>query len=255
MCRFLYSGAGVGKTHVTMLLYQSLYRYFNKRPGKDPDKPCILLMAPTGKAAYLIRGNTLHSALKIPVNQKLQYKSLDTDSFNTLRTQMMGVKYIFIDEVSMVGSGMLTFVYKQLQEVMGSARDFGGISVIFVGNLFQLKPVCDSFIFKNNCAGYAHLASNLWQQNTMMFELTTVMRQENGGQFAQLLNRMREGNLSESDNDLLATKLIKVDSEDYAQVKDSLHLYLQNQRVDSHNLQTYLKAQTQKYDIKALIVS
>ena len=252
ICRFLSGGAGVGKTHVTTLLYQSLYIYLNKRPGIDPDKPCILLMAPTGKAAYLIRGNTLHSALKIPVNQKLQYKSLDTDSLNTLRTQMMGVKYIFIDEVSMVGSGMLTFVHKRLQEIMGSARDFGGISVIFVGDLFQLKPVCDSFIFKNNCTGYAPLATNLWQENAKMFELTTVMRQENGGQFAQLLNRMREGNLSEPDNDMLATRLIKADSEDYDRVKDSLHLYLQNERVDSHNLQTYLKAQTQKYDIKAI---
>ena len=252
ICRFLSGGAGVGKTHVTTLLFQSLYRYLNKRPGIDPDKPCILLMAPTGKAAYLIRGNTLHSALKIPVNQKLQYKSLDTDSLNTLRTQMMGVKYIFIDEVSMVGSGMLTFVHKRLQEIMGSARDFGGISVIFVGDLFQLKPVCDAFIFKNNCAGYAPLATNLWQQNAKMFELTTVMRQENGGQFAQLLNRMREGNLSESDNDLLATRLIKADSEEYDQVKGSLHLYLQNERVDCHNLQTYLQVQTEKYDIKAI---
>ena len=252
ICRFLSGGAGVGKTHVTTLLYQSLYRYLNKKPGIDPDKPCILLMAPTGKAAYLIRGNTLHSALRIPVNQKLQHKSLDTDSLNTLRTQMMGVKYIFIDEVSMVGSGMLIFVHKRLQEIMGSARDFGGISVIFVGDLFQLKPVCDSFIFKNNSTGYAPLATNLWQQNAKMFELTTVMRQDNGGQFAQLLNRMREGNLTESDNDLLATRLTKVDSEEYDRLRNSLHLYLQNERVDSHNLQTYLKAQTQKYDIRAI---
>ena len=87
ICRFVSGGAGAGKTHVTTLLYQSLYRYLNEKPGVDPDKPCILLMAPTGKAAYLIRGNTLHSALKIPVNQKLQYKSLDTDSLNTLRSK------------------------------------------------------------------------------------------------------------------------------------------------------------------------
>ena len=127
----------------------------------------------------------------------------------------MGVKYISIDEVSMVGSGMLIFVHKCLQEIMGSARDFGGISVIFVGYLFQLKPVCDSFIFKNNTTGYAPLATNLWQQNAKMFELTTVMRQDNGGQFAQLLNRMREGNLTESDNILLATRLTKIDSEEY----------------------------------------
>ena len=96
------------------------------------------------------------------VNQKLQYKSLETDSLNTLRTQMMGVKYIFIDEVSMVGSGMLIFVHRCLQEIIGSACDFGGISVIFVGDLFQIKPVCDSFIFKNNSTGYASLATNLW---------------------------------------------------------------------------------------------
>ena len=90
ICRFLCDGAGVGKTHGTMLLYQSLYGYLNKRSGIDPDKPYILLMALTGKTAYLIIENTLHSALKIPVNQKLQYKPLDTDSLNTLRTQMMG---------------------------------------------------------------------------------------------------------------------------------------------------------------------
>ena len=138
ICRFLSGGAGVGKTHVTTSLYQSLYRYWNKRPGIDPNKPCILLMAPTGKAAYLIRGNTLHSALKIPVNQKLQYKSLDTDSLNTLRMQMMGVKYIFIDEVSMVGSGMLTLFtngYRKSWEVL----------VISGGFQWYLLVICSSW--------------------------------------------------------------------------------------------------------------
>ena len=64
----------------------------------------------------------------------------------------------------MVGSGMLIFVHKRLQEIVASARDFRGISVIFVGDLFQLKPVCDSFIFKNNSTGYAPLGTNMWQQ-------------------------------------------------------------------------------------------
>ena len=62
--RFLFGGAGVGKTHVTLALYQSLYRYLNSRPGVDPDKACITLLAPTGKATYIIRGNTIHAALK-----------------------------------------------------------------------------------------------------------------------------------------------------------------------------------------------
>ena len=164
---------------------------------------------------------------------------------------MMGVKHVFMDEVSMVGSGML-FVHKRLQEIMGSASDFGGLSVVFVGDAFQLKPVCDLLISKNNTTGYAPLATNLWQQNAEKFERTTVMGQDNGGQFAQLLNRTHEGNLTESDNDLLATRLTKIDSEEYDRLRNSLHFYLQNQRVDSHNLQTYLKAQTQKYDIRAI---
>ena len=99
---------------------------------------------------------------------------------------------------------------------------------------------------------YALLATKLWQQIAKLFELTLVMRQENGGQFTQLLNRMHEINLSESDSDLLATGLIKGDSEEYDQMKGSLHLYHQNERVDCHNIQTYLKAQTQKYDSKAI---
>ena len=152
---------------------------------------------------------------------------------------MMGVKHVYIDEVSMEGSGMI-FVHKRLQEIMGSARDFGGLSVVFVGYSFQLKPVCDSLIFKNNTTGYAPLATNWWQQNAEMFERTTVMGQDNGGQFAQLLNRAHEGNLTESNNDLLATRLTKVDSEEYDRLRNSLHFYLQNRRVDSHNLQTYL---------------
>ena len=85
-----------------------------------------------------------------------------------------------------------------------------------------------------------------------MFELTTVMRQESEGQFAQPLNRMREGNLTESYNNLLATRLTKLDSEEYDQIKSGMNLYLQNKRVDSRNRQTYLKAQTQKYGIKAI---
>ena len=132
---------------------------------------------------------------------------------------MIGVKYIYIDEVSMVGSGMLIFVHKLLREIMGRARDFGRISVIFVGDLFHLKPVCDSFVFKNNTTGYAPLATILWQQYAMMFELTTVLRRDYGGQLAQLLNRMREGNLTESDNNLLASQLTKVDSEEYDRLK------------------------------------
>ena len=57
------------------LLYQALLKYFNSIPGTDPNLLNMLLMAPTGKAVCLIRGNTVHSALKIPINQSFDFKT------------------------------------------------------------------------------------------------------------------------------------------------------------------------------------
>ena len=67
------------------------------------------MLAPTGKAAYNIKGNTIHSAQAIPACQSLKnYKSLDSSRLNTLRCQIGGVKLIFLDEISMVGNTMST---------------------------------------------------------------------------------------------------------------------------------------------------
>lgn len=176
ICHFLTGGAGVGKTFVLKLLYQAMLKYYNKQPGTDPGLLHIMLTAPTGKAAYLLRGNTLHLALKIPINQKLEFKSLDNDSLNTLRTQMASTKVIFIDEISMVGVRLFSFIHKRLQEIRLSSQPFGGISIIACGDLFQLQPVCDSYIFQQSHNGYGPLACNLWQDNFEMTELHNIMR-------------------------------------------------------------------------------
>ena len=65
---FLSGGAGVGKSTVTNALYETLARYLNTVPGEIPDEVKVLKVAPTGRAAYNIKGNTLHSAFKIPAN-------------------------------------------------------------------------------------------------------------------------------------------------------------------------------------------
>ena len=91
---------------------------------------------------------------------------------------MSDVKYIFIDEVSMVGTSMINFVHQRLQHISGTSKDFGGYNVVFIGDLFQLKPVCDSYIFLNQKSAYGPLATNLWQSNMNMYELPDMMRQK-----------------------------------------------------------------------------
>lgn len=144
---FLSGGAGVGKSTVTNALYQALDRYLNTIPGENPDNIKVLKAPPTGKATFNIKGKTLHSAFKIPVNRGFSYCTLDRDRLNTIRTQLWKLQVIFIDEISMVGSGMFNFLNLRLQQITDTNRPFGDLSIIAVGDLYQLQPVFDKWIF------------------------------------------------------------------------------------------------------------
>ena len=177
-------------------MYQAALKYYNTRAGENFAEVNVLMLAPTGKAAYNIKGNTIHSALAIPACQSLKnYKSLDSSQLNTLRCQIGGVKLIFLDEISMVGNTMFTVqIYNRLKDVKGSALPFGGVSIIAIGDLFQLQPVMDSYIFKDmDNSEYSILTQNLWQEHFQMFELQEIMRQRESKEFADMLNRLREG--------------------------------------------------------------
>ena len=203
---FLSGGAGVGKSTVTNALFEALIRYLNAQTENDPNDISVVKVAPTGKAAFNIRGNTLHSAFKIPANRGFNYCTLDRDRLNTIRAQLQRMQVVFIDEISMVGSGMFNFLDLRLQQIMGTKEPFGGLSIITVGDLFQLKPVFDQWIFENSKDGYTALATNLWQQYFQMFELSEVMRQREDKDFAEILNRIREGKHTEADIAVLKKK-------------------------------------------------
>lgn len=63
---FLSGGAGVGKSHVTKALQQAALKYYNSRSGDNFNNIKVLILAPTGKADYNVKGYTIHSALAIP---------------------------------------------------------------------------------------------------------------------------------------------------------------------------------------------
>ena len=251
--KFLSGGAGVGKTHTTIMLYQCLLRILSKYAGCDPEELCILKVAPTGKAAFLIRGNTIHSALRIPVSRDLSvYSNLDSDALNSLRKKMRGLKYMIIDETSMVGNGMLNFIHKRLQEIFGSSKDFGGIQPIFVGDLFQLRPVMDSWIFQFSGNGYAALATNLWEKNVRMFELTEIMRQADDKSFAELLNRLREGVITQSDLDVIESRVIQTNDPCHMEIMKKPHFFLDNNKVNHHNERCFTNCSMEKKSIRSI---
>lgn len=64
---FITGGAGAGKSHLIKTIYHIVSKTFRYAP-MNPDKPTVLLTAPTGVAAINIDGTTINTALAIPIN-------------------------------------------------------------------------------------------------------------------------------------------------------------------------------------------
>ena len=229
---FLTGGAGVGKSVVIRALYQTLYRILNLKDGENPDDKRILLCAYMGFAAFNISGQTICSAFHKKMYQGT-YNHLSADELNTFRIKYRHLKVVIIDEISMVGNMTLSFIDTRLQQLTGSKAAFGGLSVIAVGDLYQLKPVGDFLICLDLKVGASSLARNLWKELFTMYELVDIMRQKDDLAFAQLLNRLRLNEMTEEDKQVLQTRVFDRDTGDYP--KDAVHLFARNFYVKKHN--------------------
>ena len=245
---FLYigGGAGVGKSTVIRVLHEGLVRYMNSLPGTKPDAIKVLLTAPTGKAAFNIHGMTLHSAFALPVTEfNGEMPNLSSDVCNTLRSKLSSLKVIIIDEISMVGSKILSQVNNRLKAIMDNCLDFGGVSIISVGDFHQLRPVKDSYVFQipvsssNNYDGL--VGPYLWEKFSFI-ELTEIMRQRDDQNFARALNNFANCCMSENDIDLFMSRIIGKDSIENLPIK-SIHLFSTNASVNAH-YETVLNALT-----------
>ena len=235
---------GVGKSTVIRVLYEGLVRFMNSLPGTKPDAIKVLLASPTGKAAFSIRGMTLHSAFALPVTEfNGEMPNLSSDVCNTLRSKLSCLKVIIIDEISMVGSKILSQVNNRLKAIMDNSLDFGGVSIISVGDFHQLRPVKDSYVFQiptssaNNYDGL--IGPYLWDKFSFI-ELTEIMRQKDDQKFALALNNFANCCLTKDDIILFTSRIIQKDSYENLPIK-SIHLFSTNASVNAHN-ETVLNA-------------
>lgn len=105
-------------------------------------------MAPTGIAAINIDGMTINSSLGIPKETASYLPAMSDQKKTQYRLTLKEVKLIIIDKISMVGNTTLLHVHQRLKEIFGSTQLFGGISIIAVGDLYQLPPIKKKAIFE-----------------------------------------------------------------------------------------------------------
>uniref|UniRef100_A0A8W8LNP2 DNA helicase n=1 Tax=Magallana gigas TaxID=29159 RepID=A0A8W8LNP2_MAGGI len=138
---------------------------------------------------------------------------------------------------------------QKLQEIKGCKKLFGGVSIIAVGDLFQLKLVMDGWIFSQPCQNYGPLATNLWRDNFQMYELTEIMRQKDDKEFAEILNRLRKGKHTTDDLAKLKGALTTNDSK----LSNIPHLFATRKEVFGFNEKIFSQSSSEmKVVIKAI---
>eukprot|EP00884_Botryococcus_braunii_P022878 jgi/Botrbrau1/9274/Bobra.0111s0002.1 len=136
---FVTGGAGTGKSYVINLLRELIIRSYAANDA-------VLLAAPTGVAAFNIGGVTLYYALKLPFEDGHRavatstYTELSGEKVLELRMLWKKVKFLIIDEISMVGSNTFSNVSRHLIQILCKLTTFGGINIIVVGDFYQLSP-------------------------------------------------------------------------------------------------------------------
>ena len=105
---------------------------------------------------------------------------------------------------------MLYQIDQRLKEIMLSEERFGGISVILLGNILQLKPVGARNIFDEPTSDqwkFGHQLESLWE-TFLPVKLRYNHRQAGEGRFADLLKRIARGIKTPEDLELLRTRVV-----------------------------------------------
>jgi len=241
---FLSGGAGVGKSHVITAIVQSVLRYNCRFPTEHPEDVCVIVSAPTGKAAFNVFGMTLHCTFKLPPNQSCgKLCDLDSSSLNSLRARLLNVKLFIVDEISMVSNRQLYIIDQRLRQIFANSLDFGGKPVIVVGDLRQLAPVAGSHVFKipdhlplGSCVG-----NHLWEKFSL-YELKEIMRQKGDFEFCKALNNMAIGEMDSDDVKLIKSREVTVSNEP---PQTAINLFSTNEECSEFNSKLHGKLQTE----------
>ena len=189
---FVTGRAGTGKT--------TLLRYVAESSQKN-----TVVVAPTGIAAINAGGVTIHSFFKLPfapfIPSVIEAKKLIAGQKMRaeFRSVIRSVDMIIIDEVSMLRADILDAIDVVLRHYRNSKLPFGGVQMVFFGDMYQLPPVCvndEWFILKDYyTTPYFFSAKVFEKQEFVCLELDKIFRQRDAD-FVEILNQVRNNNIS-----------------------------------------------------------
>ncbi|XP_062567225.1 uncharacterized protein LOC134229488 [Saccostrea cucullata] len=234
---FVTGGAGTGKSHLIKAIHYESSRLLSKLKS-EPERVPVLLSAFTGTAAFNIGGNTLHHLFALTKFLPIPYEPLREQSLSEMRAKIGDLQILVIDEISMVYKRLLYYIHERLVQIKKCKKPFGGVSVIAVGDFYQLPPVKqrkDERLYKENMV----YPQDYWLDLFQIAELKEIMRQKEDLSFAKILNSLRvrllDEPLTQDQNDML-DDCVRDGPE------DALHVFSTNEEVNTYNLSMLRKS-------------
>jgi hypothetical protein len=254
---FLTGRAGTGKT--------TLLKHIKEHSIKN-----LVVLAPTGVAAINAGGSTLHSFFQLPFAPFIPTSSgfngmaetVDKHSLiakvklNTQRRAIINeLELVIIDEISMVRPDTLDAIDTLLQHHRNKhAIPFGGVQILFIGDLLQLPPVIKNDEWRLLQPHYASpfffeskVCANL---NLTSISLQQVFRQTDTT-FVDLLNKVRTQNIDDAARSAFSLRVLP-DFEPPAN-ENYIRLHTHNIHADTVNNAEINKLTTPAFSLKAVV--
>jgi ATP-dependent exoDNAse (exonuclease V) alpha subunit len=195
---FITGRAGTGKS--------TLLSYFRHTTRKK-----VVVLAPTGVAALNVQGQTIHSFFRFKPNitmEQVKRIRFNNDKENIYKK----LDAIIIDEISMVRADLLDYVDRFLRLNRTEIDSpFGGIQMIFIGDLYQLPPVvtgAEKQAFADLYPTPYFYSARVFDSLEMeLVELEKIYRQHDE-EFINLLNSIRNRSITEDGLKLLNQRYI-----------------------------------------------
>jgi ATP-dependent DNA helicase PIF1 len=229
---FITGGAGTGKS----FLLASIVTNMQLQRGKQS---CVVL-SPTGAAAVLVKGRTIHSFFSLGIPKTWScFDAVQTGRNSAWLKHRLTC--IIFDEISMVSAEMLDLLDVNIRAARSKPdQPFGGLQVLMFGDFFQLPPIVakqtaeanGERVFSN--AGLA-FESHFWKQlQPQFFNLKRSFRQQDDQLFLDALQRIRVGDLNARDRELLCAPKAPNPSTHAAAVVPT-KLFCHREKVDNAN--------------------
>jgi uncharacterized protein YpbB len=258
-CIFLTGKAGTGKTTLLRKIVETTHKQ-------------TVIVAPTGIAALNAGGVTIHSFFGLPfggyipefIPEPVLTGSIKLETKTSLRRHfhynstkqrlMRSMELLIIDEVSMLRADLLDAIDLSLRFVRRNDSPFGGVQVLFIGDLLQLPPVIKpeewQYLQKYYKGIFFFNAQVLQEHAPVYIELNKIFRQDDET-FIAVLNNLRNNKITQTDQELLNQYVRR----DFDSTKEEGYITLttHNAQADDMNQNSLLALKGKGYRYKAEI--